>query len=273
MVPESTNDRVMLFDAFDGSLINADFISEGVVGDVMATPIEAQLVGNEIWVTDQLNDVVNRFSADGSSFLGAISDVSLDNLRGFEVLGGTAYVAGIDGVHRIDVATQSYLGLNAYRGDDSSIFDVYNFGGDLYVSNNTLQDIDIIDLSGNLAQTVVDSDGVSGIDFPEQIAGLDNGNFMVAGFISPSGVYEFTTEGDDLGIIAGADAGPRGAYELGNGNIMYTNGSGVFVFDVNTGGLTQVASGSARFITELVPAPSSATLLALAGMCATRRRR
>ncbi|GAB5497538.1 MAG: hypothetical protein Phyf2KO_26180 [Phycisphaerales bacterium] len=273
MVPDSTDDRIMLFNSFDGSLVNADFINEGVVGDVMSTPIEAQLVGNEIWVTDQIGDVVNRFSADGSSFLGAISNPSMDNLRGFEVVGNTALVAGIDGVHRIDVNTQTYLGLNEYRGADSSLFDIYNHNGILLAANNGVEDIDIIDLNGDYVQTVIDSDGVTSIDFPEQIAGLDNGNFMAAGFSSPSGIYEFTTEGDDLGIIAAADAGPRGAYELGNGNIMYTNGSGVFVFDINTGGATQVASGSARFISELVPAPSSATLLAFAGLCASRRRR
>lgn len=273
MVPESTNDRVMLFNAFDGSLVNADFITEGVVGDVMSTPIEAQLVGNEIWVTDQLGDVVNRFSADGSSFLGAISDPSLDNLRGFEVVGNTALVAGIDGVHRIDVNTQAYLGLNEYRGADSSLFDIYNHNGTLLAANNDVEDIDIIDISGDLVQTVIDSDGISSIDFPEQIAGLSNGNFMTAGFSPPSGIYEFSTEGDDFGIIAALDAGPRGAFELGNGNIMYTNGSGVFVFDIVTGGVSQVGEGSARFISPLVPAPSSAALLAVAGIAAQRRRR
>src|SRR5690606_23964647 len=50
LVPESTNDQVMAFDPFDGSLISMNYIDgSGILG----TRINAIQVGNEFWVSDQ----------------------------------------------------------------------------------------------------------------------------------------------------------------------------------------------------------------------------
>ena len=54
MIPDSgTGDRVMLFNAFDGSLIDADWITDVGQPYVFTTPKEAAVVGNQIWVSDQ----------------------------------------------------------------------------------------------------------------------------------------------------------------------------------------------------------------------------
>ncbi|MCB1036695.1 MAG: IPTL-CTERM sorting domain-containing protein, partial [Acidobacteria bacterium] len=90
--------------------------------------------------------------------------------------------------------------------------------------------------------------------FPEQISQIASGNVLVANF---SGTQEGVVELDPAGMVVGTYdpaslGGYRGAYELPNGNILTTNGSGVHEID-RSGNLveTKISGVSARFI-ELV---------------------
>jgi hypothetical protein len=75
--------------------------------------------------------------------------------------------------------------------------------------------------------------GGTTIRFPQQITRRrSNGNLLVAGFSSPAGIYEFDAAGNQVAYYA-VSAGPRGAYELENGLIMFTDSAGVKVFDPN----------------------------------------
>ncbi|MGQ9657263.1 MAG: hypothetical protein ACUVV1_05105 [Fimbriimonadales bacterium] len=75
--------------------------------------------------------------------------------------------------------------------------------------------------------------GGTTIRFPQQITRRrSNGNLLVAGFSSPAGIYEFDDAGNQIAYYA-VGTGPRGAYELENGLILFTDGSGVKVFDPN----------------------------------------
>ncbi len=279
MVPDSTNDRVMLFDSTDGSLITNNFID--MVPQGASTPINAVQVGSEIWVSDQVADSIFRYSLDGTTFLGAITG-GMDNIRGFEVVGNTAYVtnAGTNngapgaGIVTIDVSTQTINGFFA-SGDtgEGSPFDVLSYFGNLLINDINGEDIDVFDNDGNFQSVFVESDGISGIDFPEQMTTTEFGNVLVGGFSDPAGIYEFDNAGTLLNYY---DVGSsvRGVQELANGNIMFTSGDGVFVLDTTTGAITTSISGvSARFIECVVPAPSSVALLGLAGIAAFRRRR
>src|SRR5690606_548828 len=89
LVPESTNDQVMAFDPFDGSLISMNYIDgSGILG----TPINAIQVGNEFWVSDQIADGVFRFDLSGT-FLGQFNNTPLDNVRGIEFYNNRLYVS------------------------------------------------------------------------------------------------------------------------------------------------------------------------------------
>ena len=70
LVPESTNDQVMLFDANDGSLINQNFIDLTAVG--ASTPIECLPGPDGLYISDQISDTVYKYSLDGSTFIGQI---------------------------------------------------------------------------------------------------------------------------------------------------------------------------------------------------------
>jgi hypothetical protein len=279
MVPDSTGDRVMLFSSADGSLIDADFIDLTPQG--AATPINAVQVGQEIWVSDQIADSVFRYSLDGTTHLGTITG-GLDNIRGFEVLGNTVYMTNAgtnngapgNGVVTIDVPSATINGYFA-TGDDGagSPFDVLGYFGNLLINDITGEDIDVFDTGGNFQSVFHESDGVTGIDFPEQMNATSLGNILVGGFSSPAGIYEYDGSGNQLNYYD-VGTGVRGVYELTNGNIMFTDGSGVHVLNPITGAITTSIDGvSGRFIECVVPAPSSAALLGLAGLAAFRRRR
>ncbi|XHC24909.1 MAG: hypothetical protein ACFHWZ_08265 [Phycisphaerales bacterium] len=273
VVPDSSNDILVTFSPFDGSLINSNFATIGG-----GTPKHALQVGNEIWVSNQLTDQVDRFTLNGA-FVSSIVG-GLDNIKGMEVVGNEVWVTNAgsnngapgNSIVKIDIGSATISGSSPTSG---SLFDVINYQGQVLGTNITSEDLEFYDAGGNFASVFHASDGVSGIDFPQQAFARDNGGLLVAGFSPTSGVYAYDAAGNDLGIIAGLDSGARGVYELGNGNIMWTNGAGVWVTDPNTGQVTQVYDGGSSQYIDLVviPAPGAAGLLALAGFASTRRRR
>ena len=104
----------------------------------------------------------------------------------------------------------------------------------------------------------------SAIDtFPEQIVVTGGGNVLVGNFSgSQEGVVEYSSAGSLIGIYDPASLGGyRGVYELGNGNILTTNGSGVHEID-RSGNLvsTKISGVSARFIELVTQGGSEADL-------------
>ncbi len=256
MVPESTNDAVMTFNYNDGSLVNIAFIPGG--NPNLSTPIEALLTPlAQILLSDQVTDNIVEFDTTGNFvgiFYGSNPDV-LDNCRGIEVRPGTNSVVGTigsgantDALPEFDLATGNYLG-NFIAPNSSfcdSPFDIIFRASDCLVSASTSDDITRYDLNGNHL-----GDLVVGINFPEQLHETASGNIIAAGFSTPSGLYIYDSNGNQLNYF-GAVTGLRGAFQLGNGNYMVTSGTGVFVLDQNTGTVvSQPVSGvSGRYIRE-----------------------
>lgn len=294
LVPESNNDRVVLLNASDGSVAVGNFLdvaaaaaSVGYTGG--STPIEALRAGDEFWVTDQIADRVWRFDLNGN-FVGqygvdGTGQGLLNNVRGFEVVGNTAFFAqGSDatsvggqaeGIVTMDITTGAITGSFIGVDDaDASYWDVENIGGELYVTNSDTGNdgIYLYETDGTYNGAFVTSDGVSSFDFAQSINVRPNGNILIGGFSLPSGVYEIEPDGTNLGIIAGDGSGPRSAYELGNGRIIWTNGN--FIASGDAGSESPILSGASfRFISATdVPAPGAAAVLTLAGLIGLRRR-
>ena len=256
MVMESSNDALMTFNADDGSLINAAYFPGGDPN--LSTPIEAILTPNAtVIISDQITDQIVEYDTVGTYIRILFgNDVSiLDNCRGIGLTPGNTSVVGTigggtndDAVPEFDLATGNYLGNfiapNAALMD--SPFDIIFRTSDCLVSAITSDNIVRYDLSGTYI-----GDFVTGINFPEQICEASNGNILAAGFSSPSGLYIYDSNGSQVNFF-GTVTGLRGVYQLGNGNYLVTNGSGVFILDQNTGAvLSQPVSGvSGRFITE-----------------------
>lgn len=273
-IPDSTGDRIMTFDPFDGSLINPDFILDGNgVGYDFQTPKDAIGVGNEIWVADQLSDEIYRFDLAGA-FLGAITG-GMDNIRGMAFANNTVYVSNSgtnngapgDAVIMFDTAGNN---LGSFLAGDP--FDILEYDGALLVSDIGGDDILRRGFNGTDLGVFHDSDGATGIDFPQQLAPRGT-NVLAAGFSPPDGLYEYDSSGAQVAFFGAVD-GLRGAFVLGNGNILVTNGDGVWSLDPNTDTAVQIVAGvSGQYINLIVPAPASAALLALGGLAALRRRR
>jgi DNA-binding beta-propeller fold protein YncE len=270
MMADSTNNRMVLFDPTDGSLVNGDFFAlEG------GTTVHAMQVGNEIWVSEQIGDRISRWDFEGSS-LGAITG-GLDNIRGMGRIGNTVYVTnsgtnnGAPGnsVVMFDTAG-SNMGFFATAGLAPSPFGILAYQGGMLVSSSSANDdIHHFDLEGASIGTFHNS---AGLNFAEQMTYASNGDILVAGF-SSNNIARLDSESGDI-ISSFAASGARGVYQLGNGNIMWTSGAGVFIHDVNTGGSTQVYAGGGRYLDFLnIPTPGVLPMLGLGGMLGARRRR
>ncbi|MBW6515099.1 MAG: T9SS type A sorting domain-containing protein [Candidatus Cloacimonetes bacterium] len=258
LIPDSTPKRVMAFDPQTGDLIDANFIPP--YPDYLSTPIHIVMNAEEtgFLMTDQLRDLVLKFSLDGLyegifAPIGGVDNTILDNIRGMFVRDDGHYlvtVAAGGNAHAIAEfdSNGQYLGnfINNGAGGLNGPWDI--------IYRPDFNDY-LISTSGSNAIHRYDENGVSlgmfvpSINFPEQMQLLPNGNVLVATFSAPSGVYEFNSQGVQVGFYGPVTA-LRGVYELPNGNILVTNGTGVY--EINRQGAlvdTKIAGVSARFIT------------------------
>lgn len=255
LIPESTNDRVMAFDPVTGDLVDPDFIPADPTN--LSTPIHAILSasGDTILVSDQIDDSVEEYDLNGvwqGEFAGGNTAI-LDNVRGIALRpNGNLLVTVGSGANSNAVAefdtTGVYVGnfVAIGSGGLNSPFDVYGRTNDWLVNGITSDAVHRYDLSGNYIANLTAIN-----TFPEQAAEASNTNVLIANFSgTEEGVVEYTATGTQVGIYDPASLGGyRGVYELPNGNILTTNGSGVHEID-RSGNLvnTKISGVSARFI-------------------------
>jgi hypothetical protein len=239
MITDSGNDRVMLFSEADGSLIDANWLTDiGAVGWAFSTPKEARVVGNEIWVSDQIADAIHRFDMD-RNYLGSITahfnaGVNLDNLRGFGADETSVYLAVFTSntANRgIVVYDHSGNPTGFYQGG-GSYFDAEPHMGNLLVTNSSSDDVEI--WTGGVMSGTFAAD----IDFPQQVTVLpDDSVITVASIASAAveGIYHYNADGslrlfiptEPLKMQFGEQV-PRGAVLLQDGQYLVATGAGVY---------------------------------------------
>jgi hypothetical protein len=266
MVPDISNDRIMLFSAADGSLIDPNWISDAGGTFVFSTPKEARVIGDEIWVADQVSDGIHRFDMD-RNYLGVITahpnGGTLDNIRGFGFDGTTVWLTVSAPTANRGVASYDTSGNPlGFIPIAASIFDAEPFQGDLLISNTGTDDIERYTTAGvPLAPFATD------LDFPQQISVLDDDSVIVGATIGAAGnegIWHFNADGsvrvyidtEALKITFGEQV-PRGAYLLDDGGYLISTTIGVFKA-VNSGGgwsYTEiVADVSAEYVTPFAGA-------------------
>lgn len=268
MMPDSTNNVVVLFDPFSGGVVNSNYFATAG-----GTTVHAMQVGSEIWISEQIGDRISRWSLSGAS-LGAISG-GLDNIRGMELARDTVYVTnagtsnGAPGPAVVMYSTSGgSLGNFVTSGLSPSPFGILATDDSLLVSSSSGgDDIHEFGLDGWDLGTWYDGS----LSFVEQLAYASNGDILAAVF-SSNVIARFDADGNLLSSFAAS--GARGVMELGNGDIMWTNSAGVHVFDTDTGSDTLVYAGGGRYLDTLViPTPGGVAILGLGGLLASRRRR
>ncbi len=271
MMPDSTNNRIVTFDPFDGHLVNSNLF--GLAG---GTQIHAMQVGNEVWVSEQTGDRVSRWSMTGTS-LGAVTG-ALDNIRGMSLIGNTVYVTNAGTANsapgaavRMFTTSGSSLGHFLTPNAPSPFGILAHQGGMLVSSSSANDDVHRYTLAGVASGTFHNS---TSLNFGEQMDHDPNGNVLVAGFSSNNVVRLDPNTGALINSFTAS--GARGVRQLGNGNVLWSSGTGVFIFNTSTGGSTQIYTGGGRYFDTLTTVPEPGTVLALcAGVSAlaVRRRR
>jgi hypothetical protein len=276
MMPDSTNNRIALFSTVDGSLVNANYFGLGG-----GTPIHAMQVGQEIWVSEQLGDRISRWSLTGSALgqIGGGAGGGLDNIRGMGLNNGTVYVtndgtgngATGDSLARYDVSGNS-LGVLTLSGTTSPFGMLFHQGNMLVSSSSANDDIHRYTLAGSSLGTFHNT---TSLNFAEQMDFALNGDILVAGFSSNNIVRLDPNTGALISSFTAS--GARGVRQLSNGNILWTSGTGVFVFDVNSLTSTSVYTGGGRYLDFVtfnpVPEPGAIVLIAVGMLMMTLRRR
>jgi hypothetical protein len=270
LIPDWSNDRVMAFDSTTGDLVDANFIPSDPTN--LSSPKNAILgpTGDSILVSDQIEDVVQEYALDGSYIgvyapAGGPNTAIVDNMRGIHLdIFGNLLVTVASGANADAVATfdlgGNYTGnliANGSGGLDSP-FDInWRMAAvEWMVPASTSDAIHRYDPVGNYVADLAPID-----NFPQQVTEIANGNVLVADFLgAQEGIVELQPDGTVVGIYDPPTVGGyRGVYELPNGNILTTNGDGVYEIDRN-GNLvdTKITGMSAHFI-ELVTLQTDCT--------------
>jgi len=248
LVPDWTNDGVSTYDATTGDLLNASFIVDPTN---LSSPKEANLAPwGQITVSDQLEDGVIEYDTSGG-FLGFFAPAGgpntsiLNNVRGhnFRPNGNlvvtTADASNNDAVAEFD-SLGSYIGNFIANGAGGMVgpFDIIFRTNDCLVSASTSDAVHRFDLNGTYLDNFV-----TGINFPQQVFEMDNGNIAVAGFSTPSGIYIYSPTGillNSLTVVTGV----RSVYQLPNGHFLTTTSTSLYELDENTGVIIRtIASG------------------------------
>jgi hypothetical protein len=231
-----------------------------------STLVSAIDVAGTIWISEQVNDRITRYDAAGN-VLGIVGPTfaggGLDNIRGMAFVNGLVYVTssgtanGATGsaVVVFDPAG-NYVQTIATTNLVNSPFSVMPFQGDLLVGGSANAN-DIFRFTTGGAPVGIFHNSTA-ISFVHQIAPASDGNVWCAGF---------TTGGiSKIDAVTGAflssfpAAGARGVWELANGNVMWSSGTGAWVYDVATATSTQVVAGSCYHINPYATGtPAAAT--------------
>jgi hypothetical protein len=283
LVVESSNDRVLALDPATGDVIDENFIGPDLPN--LGTPINAILnaTGNQVLVSNQLfsvdGDVVQAYDLATGDYVGIFApsngqnNAVADNIRGIELrengnlllsIGSGGNINSIPQFGTDGVFVDQFI--SAGSGGLVSPFDVFRVptaaaplaAGDYLVSSSSGGAIGRYDSTG----AFIGQFATAGT-FAQQIKQAANGNILVASFTASSeGIYEFTPAGVPVATYDPPGLGGyRGVHELGNGNLLVTNGAGIH--EITRGNVlvrTVVAGVSGRYI-EAVQASAGSDVI------------
>ncbi|MEX1192887.1 MAG: T9SS type A sorting domain-containing protein [Brumimicrobium sp.] len=253
--------NIILIDPANGQITDPSFIDLSSLNP--STPKAIIQVDNEIWISDQIADRIDRFDLGGQhlgEIGGQVANGGLDNIKGMAVIGnnevwvtnaGTQNGAPGDAIVRIDF-NGNILG-NISTGSDSSFDIIDNGAGEAYISYiGTNTRIERMDYTGTVLGNIV---APSVVNFIQQIDITSTGSVLAGVFSNStngnsSGVYRFSETNGNI-IDYWSNSGVRGTMELDDGNILWSNSSGISILDENTGNSTSISSGSSQYFGKI----------------------
>lgn len=255
LVPDTSIDVVSAFDPDTGDLLEREFLvypqDLGTTTHIILNPAQDGFL-----VSSQTQNVVHAFGLDGEyqgifAPIGGANTSIMGNIRGMAISPrGTLLVTSAVGnkVVEFDGTTGELLGdfiPTGSGGLDSPWYILFR-ESDVLVSASSG---DIYQYDHNGAPLSVWN---AEINFPQQLYRQANGNILAAAFSSPPGVWELDPDGALIARYVGVTSN-RGAYALGNGNVLTTNSGGVHEIDRGTSLVaTELSSNGVRMISEIV---------------------
>lgn len=227
----TTHKRIMLYDATTGFLVNKDFIVSPGPGYAFSRPRKVIEVGTELWVVDQGQGRVHRFTQSGT-FISAITGLS--NPRGGSVVGSVVHISNAGatpGVMMYDFSGNA-LGSFATTATGNTPYDIIPFGGDLLISDLNDDDLHRYSITGTDLGAFTNA--TKTITNPQQIQIGLNGNVFCAGQAGVSGLYEYDQNTGNEVKATSVGTNTSGLFQLPNGNWLMGYKSGVLVFNPST---------------------------------------
>ena len=254
--------KIWAFRASDGSLVSNQFVPPDAR---LVQPIQVIDSGRStLLITDETLKVVYEYSPIGtyirtvaSGLDGAFGVCMKDGFAyvtsGFSNnLGGKIYKIGLDG--QAPEVFSDWAGIGDPRG-------IIPYGTGFLVGNSTDDDLELVGSTGSVNPLpFFDSDGVSSINFPQQLVDLGGGNVMAVGFSAPWGLYLFDSGGLNYASYRAPEVflSCRGGAILDSGEYLYTGGTRVDKFSTKnyvTVNIVNQTGGSFRWVTRYTPPP------------------
>jgi len=265
-IPDSFNQRIMVFSAITGDLLDQAFIELDEVAT--GTVIHAILSSSEtVLISDQTRNVVHEYRLDGE-YLGVFAPAGgadtaiMQNIRGIALRPNGHLLVSVAGGGNADSIAEFDLNGNFVgnfvgnaSGGLASPFDVYERPNvDWLVSS--INSNQVLNYQWATGAPIGIFAPIS--SFPQQIHEIGNGNILVGNFSGTPGVYEFESDGTPVGVYNPEGiSNYRGVFELPNGNILTATSGGVFEID-REGNLVETKfTGQSRFIQFVALRPDS----------------
>jgi len=249
---------VILYDPADGSVTDPTFIDLTPLSQ--GTPKALIQVGEEIWITDQIEDRIDIFDLTGA-YLSTISG-GLDNIKGLAYVNnseiwvtnaGSNNGAPGDAIVRFDPDGNN-LGFIDTEPDSS--FDIIDTGSDVLISYIANSRVERRDYAGVIIENVV-APGI--VNFIQQIEINPDNNTLYAAVFSTAGgngpgLYEFDIDAGN--IISYWNLGAmRGVAKLENGNVMYSGNGEVGILNPVNGTTTVISGSGAQYFGRINLSP------------------
>lgn len=288
LIPDSLGDLVLAFSAHDGSVIldnTRPFIRSGGSGPTLVRPRHIIPVGTDtLLLSDQEGGAVYKYSTTGE-YLGVFADISIDitDVRGMAVRDNHVYLCVGAGPLANTIQRLNIDGSGRTTWTNTAIsgpYDILFRGADVLIANRDTDSIERYDLNGSHLGAFHDSDGINGIDFPQQLNLLHNQNIIAGGLNSPYAIFEYDNDGNEVNRFT-TPFPVRGVVQLDNGNLLYSDAAnGLWTYNPVTREriaiFDEAYGASFEFIEfadiTIIPAPASPLALVAAGFLALARR-
>ncbi len=242
---------VLLLNAETGEIEDPAFIDLTPLNP--GTPKGIRQVGEEIWITDQIEDLIFRFDLEGN-YLSSITG-GMDNIKGFGAIDGSeVWVTNAgsnngapgEAIVRFDLDGNN---LGNFPTPTGTTFDILDNGaGEVYISYiDNGSPIESWDYAGNFIDNLVDPNV---LNFAQQMWITDAGHLLIANFSTVSRILLYDIDAH-ASIAEWPVSNPRGVIETGDGHILWTNSGGIHRLDPNTGTSTTLSSGSSQYFALL----------------------